>query len=349
MTVLVGVDERSAIHGALGITVDLQAGEASFCRGIPYPALVQGIWGEGLPIMGKWDIQGAHEPMFGGELFEKIIVNPRAVPLGFVLTGSTSPIEVWNTYSGEEKSLTSATVSGPGGVVVSGPQSMVYGPGQAQAYAASVGLTGTPAVNSTITWTFAGESGADTLVTGARLVVFCPPCDWSQPYEETTSWKTSVLESYSGAEQRIGLRQLPRYEISFRVLSLNEGNTMEMEALIYGWQANTYGVPMWPEYSPLLAEAVVGSQTLSVSTLDRPAFVSGGFAMVWTSMQTWEAFGLGTVDAGAITIDAPLVSTWPAGARVVPLRLGHLSSNQALGRPTNWLTDGTFTFTCEAV
>jgi len=352
MAVLTGVDERLEINGLLGISSDLSKGAVSFCQGSELHGDPTGAWSSVQPVAGQpWGIQGVLAPMHGGELFEKVIVLPRRVAMGYVLQGSTLPVEVWSTVTSRELSLEGIAVTGIGGITISGPATGIFGPGQAKNYVAALPTTGTPRIANLATWTFAGLSGADLTVTGTRLVVFSAPCDWSEHPTETPTWKTSILPGYNGAEQRIQLRQQPRYEISFRVVSevsQSDLGTRMLEALLYGWQANQYGVPMWPEYSFLRSAVVAGSQTLSIDTANRAAFAVGGFGMIWRSVSQWEAFGITAITADSISIDTPLAGDWPVGSRVVPLRLGRLSASQDLGRPTNWLTDGTFTFQCEA-
>ena len=349
MPTVAGVDECRSLRGLQGISGDLAKGLVSFGAQRAQGGALSGVWEWHSSVVQSWGIVGVQEPLFGGEIFEKILVRPRRLDLGYVLGGSTTPVEVWNTHAAEVHLLSGVLVSGVGGVVVVGPAPLNFGPGQSQVYTISVALQGSPTIDSTVTWTFAGESGATLQVVGTRLVVFSAPMDWSNPYEETPAWLTSVLSAINGAEQRARMRQAPRYEVSFRVLTMTETNTLDLESLLYGWQHQRFGVPVWPESSALLSAVSEGTQILPVSTVDRQAFLECGFAMVWASMQAWEAFQVLEVRGDSISIDVPLVQSWPSGTRVVPLRLGRLPKDQNLGRPTNWLTSDTFTFACEAV
>lgn len=286
---------------------------------------------------------------FGGELFEKIIVTPRLLDVGFVLSDQVHPVEVWNSHLAEAKALTGIVITGPGQLTLVGSSAMTYWPGQSQAYTSLLPQEGDLLITALATWSFTGEVGADMAVVGSRIMVFPHRPDWSEPYRESPGWLTEVLPGYDGSEQRRSLRTAPRYSLTYRVLTTEPLETASLEALIYGWQDRQYGVPVWPESTPLLGGLVPGATTLSADILNRPSFAAGGMVMIWSDFMTWEAFQVAAVSAGSITLGSQITRTWAAGARVVPLRRGRIQADQALGGPANWLSSGTFAFTCEAV
>src|SRR6266850_6837646 len=51
---------------------------------------------------------------FGGQLFEKIILNPLTQKLGFVITDTQFAVDVWNTYRNIGQFLNSISLSGTG-------------------------------------------------------------------------------------------------------------------------------------------------------------------------------------------------------------------------------------------
>ena len=224
---------------------------------------------------------------------------------------------------------------------------MVFYPGQAQFYTAVLPRLGDASIQTVASWTFTDAAVAMT-VTGTRITVFSFRPDWSDPWRETTSYLTEILPAYDGTEQRRALRQIPRSGATFRVLTCSPGETAALETMVYGWQAQAFGVPWWPETSLLRAAADAGDRVLQVDTTDHPAFMVDGLVMVWLDFATWEAFRVTGVSAGSLELASQVTRPWPAGARVVPVRRGRLG-DQPLDRPANWLTSGTFSFTCEAV
>ncbi len=283
----------------------------------------------------------------GADLWDRIIVTPRTKDVGFVLSDQAWPVQVWNTFKRPSLQLTTIAITGPGGVTVQGPTTMVFYPNQAQSYNLVLAAAGDATVANLVTWSFAGVAGADLTITGSRITVFPHRPDWSEPPREGLSWLTEVLPGYDRTEQRRSLRQRPRHTLTYRVQTTDPLETATLEALLYGWQARKFGAPVWPEAALLLAAISPGATSLLSDTTDRPNLEAGGMVMVWSDFATWEAFKVASVAAGLITLGSQVTKPWAAGARVVPLRLARFGGEQALGRPANWLTSGTFVFTCE--
>jgi hypothetical protein len=299
------------------------------------------------PSQVSWFTQGALQGLFGDLWFDRIIVLPRQADLGAVLSPRVWNTEVWSTFRDRQVPLTGIAITGPGGLQVTGPSSMIYSPGQSQLYSLRLETAGDPSIDTQATWVFTGVAGTDLAVTGSRVAVFPFRPDWSEPFLETPGWLTEILPAYDATEQRRSLRQRPRYSLAYRVATTDPLETASLEALLYGWQARQFGVPMWPEATALLAAIMPGDTALSADTTDRPAFAPGGLVMVWSGHATWEVFQVTAVLPGSISLGSQVTKAWSAGARVVPIRRGRLQDDQALGRPTNWLSSGAFAFTCE--
>lgn len=309
------------------------------------------------PLAGSGVVEVAHVPAAGIEeglyagrlLFERVIVTPRSRDAGFVLSEQSWVVDVWNTHRRLPRTLSEIQITGGSGLAIVGPSPRLFGSMQAVQYTATLGMEGPALVDNVVVWVFAGVAGTDLHVTGSRLTLFSPrPC-WSEPFREVLGWKTTVLTAYSRAEQRASLRTRPRVGLAFRVASTTAREAAALEALLHGWQARVFGVPVWPEKSALLAAAATGSNVLQVSTQDRPSFEVGGLVALWRDPFTWKAFSVSAVSAGSVTLATQLTEDWAAGAWVVPVRRGRLLQEQALGRPTNWLRDGNFSFSCEAL
>lgn len=293
-------------------------------------------------------ITGFEMPGHGTDIFNRIIVTERLHEVGFLLSTTLWNVELWSTFKRLPRSLTGYSITGTGGLLVTGPASMVYYPWQSQIYTAELDTAGDITIDTTVTWTFTGVTGATLHVIGSRVVVFPHRPDWSDTWSETISYMTSVLPSYNGTEQRVALRGTPRYTASYQVLSTSPLETGSMENTIYGRQAKLLGVPWWPESEPLMADVAAGGVVLQVDMTNRLSFVIGGMVLIWSDFATWEAFNIIDIVGTDITIGAPTTRNWKAGTRVIPMRLGRFE-DQALSRPTNWVSSGKFSFLCEAI
>lgn len=299
------------------------------------------------PAFAHWSESGSSA--LKNPLWDKIIVVPTSQDLGAVLSQRNFQVEVWSTYRDRQQTLTGIVLSGPGNMILTDSYGLplVYQPEQSRVYSVSLPGQGDPTIANVATFTFSGLQPAAFIATGLRVAVFWPAMDWSESFRETPQWKTSILPAYSGAEQRIQLRHLPRYQVSFRILTLSEQQTAALEAQLHFQQPALWGVPWWTEQSYLSASVIAGALILPVDTTYRPTFVEDGLVLIWTDAFTWEVGLIDSISDIQITLVNSLTKSWPTGAKVVPMRKGRLSE-LSLGRPTNWLSAATFTFSCEA-
>lgn len=282
---------------------------------------------------------GVYSPGSERELFEKVIVVPRSQDLGFVLSPVLFDAEVWSTFRNAIKTLTSIEIEGGAGIEVDDPFGIptVYGPMQAREYAVTVSRDGPPTIENVITFTFPGVAGTTIVFTGSRITMFTPEIDWGDGYRERNAYLTDVLRARSEDEQRIKLRQLPRPGAAFRVVTLNARDSGLLKSLIYGWQDRVYGVPVWPDATPLTAQASIGATTISLSTAGR-AFTAGGILMLWANAHTAEALTIDSVGGSSITLESPTTKQWPAGTLCIPLFRGRLAQAQAFSKPATAVT-----------
>jgi hypothetical protein len=284
-----------------------------------------------------WDNVGAIVTMFGGRLFERIIVLPRVKAVGFVLSSTQFPVEVWNTFHDSAKSLTAITITGTGGITIVNPFTLPKSIGAKGSiiFQAVVPGAGDVNINLDVVFSFAGISGTDMQVTGSRILVFSVAPDWDQGIKEKISYATDILTAYDDSEQRRGLRSLPRRGLAFSATTLKARDAAGMEALIWGWQHQPYGVPFWPDQRALLADVAEGSFTIEVDTTDR-LFAIGGIAMIWQDEFTFEALTVTDMDDGSLTFEAPTQFAWTAGkgTLVAPIFLGRCSNKVDVQR--NW-------------
>jgi hypothetical protein len=201
-------------------------------------------------------------------------------------------------------------------------------------YQVLVSKTGAPTINETICWNFqSGIAGTCILVTGNRVVLFSAPIDWDSGFKEKIGYLTNVLKMYSDAEQRRALRQLARRGATMRAKGLTAREAAGIESQIWGWQNQPYGVPWWPDASPLLANAPIGSTVLQVNTTNFQ-FAANGIAAIWKDEFTYEALYVTGLTAGTITLGAPTQLAWTAGPNilVMPVFLGRLPNDVNIQR-----------------
>jgi hypothetical protein len=309
-----------------GFPLSLTSGSLGASRGTPQP-VISVVHGSAI---------GALQELFGGELFERVIVIPSAKALGFVLSATEFPVEVWNTFRNSDQTLTAIGTNGSGGVLLADPygEPLPIAALDSYIYQATMLQAGSPQINQDVVFTFSsGIEGADILITGSRIVVFSVAPEWGVGMKESISFLTDVFKAYSDNEQRRGLRQLARRGMTFRACALTARNAAGMEAQVWGWQNQPFGVPWWPDQSPMTADTPAGSFSIPCCTTNRQ-YAVGGVAIIWVDEYTYEALVITELNPDSIAVSSPTQFSWEAGAAtfVMPVFLCRLGAKLDVDR-----------------
>lgn len=291
---------------------------------------------------------------FGDELFNKIIVNPSSVALGFVLSANTFNVSVWNTFLTQAKTLTSIQITGSGNLTVTPPAGLplLFGAFQAFTFVCIIPQDGDATIQNTAVWLFTPSlPGASLLVTGIRITLFTPDPDWQNDFIEDTEFLTVVLRSYGDYEQRYSLRKHPRTAMSYLVRATTQREANTLHALLWGWQSRLFGVPFWPDAQRLSVQLNSGGALITVPTTANTKFAPGSICMLWRDWNTSAALTIQAVSATTITLTAPVTSTWLADGKtfVVPVLSGRMKDGIDETDVSGTLSEVQVEFECEVV
>jgi hypothetical protein len=296
---------------------------------------------------------GTMAEMFGGEcLFERVIMKPRVVSLGPVLTQRTLVVDIWNSFRDVAQFFTAVVITGTGTVLVVTPtlpyrfaplgellQNVVYP------------TEGDPVIAQSIDFVFPGIDGTTLEVTGDRLAIMSIEPNWEPDgiAEHPQIWMTDVLKAHSDSEQRVQLRTIPRTKLKFRVTPDRLGKSL-LDALLWAWQSQMQGVPFWPDAHPLVAPASPGDTVLYLDTTHRE-FAAGGLMMIWRSAFVYEVVNILALVTGGVQLSGGVVLGWAADGNslCVPVRRGRLADVQDVTRTTSQVAELDLTFDCEVV
>lgn len=312
----------------------------------PHPALVtamvDGVLATHWPVsIAPRSLDGWRAAGFVDDFYNRIHIRPSPLALGNVLETQTTNLTVWNAYfvpqtltgiSGIEEGILLAAPAGVGG-----PPS-VFAALQEQDWQISVTRDGPGRIDVLLSWLFAAAPTSTLRITGLRLVAWSFVPNWADGVLERLSWKTDVLTSGSGAEQRRALRLAPRR--SFEAKALLEGRERALlDLTLAGWGARVWALPVWPDVQQLGAALALGAVSVPCSTSGRD-FVAGGVAMLIGATafdaETVEVLSVGTA---ALTLKRPTQRAWPAGTRLYPARSAQLAQQPTLHRLTDRLAE----------
>lgn len=266
-------------------------------------------------------LQGQQIAAFGGDLYEKIHVSAALLALGNVIGLQERTVNVWNAYT-RAQILAAIELQNAEGITVLGPAApRQFGPLEEQTYTVRVATSGPATVDASIVFDF-GPYDLTIAVTGSRVTAWSFIPDWSRGILERIDWKSDVLQSYDGSEQRGALRLGPRKSWEFEAFF--EGKARRYaESLIWGWGARTWALPVWPDGQGLAAPLAAGSNVVPLSTATRD-FRAGGLVVILGDAFTFEVAEVDSVFADRIQLKRQTAGAWPQGAMVYPARLAQI-------------------------
>lgn len=157
--------------------------------------------------------------------------------------------------------------------------------------------------------------------------------NWTDSVTETLEWKTDVLQSYSGAEQRIARRLSPRRTFEFSILIDGNARSRFENRLAYAG-ANTWYLPIYSDITFLDKDITAGTTVLQCETVGRD-FVIGNKILIKTEINNINKSALlevAAINDDSITLVNPVAVDFSAGTLIYPVRLAVLTDMPELTR-----------------
>lgn len=263
-------------------------------------------------------LAGGHADAF----YNRILIEPVLLDFGTVLSEQVLSFLVFNGFF-ESKQLDNVIESGfDAGLVFSGettPRS--YFPLEEETYDVTANTLGGPTIDADLTFDWESPISNITIeIVGSRIVLL--PVTFRAGLKEYLVWKTDVLNSYNGTEQRVRVRLSPRQQIAARAY-LDRNEMHRVENLIYGWRKREWGIPMWPEARRLDSAVTSGDFTVNASTLYGD-FRTTRLAMLWEHPRKFDVFQIDSLTASTITATRGINDDFPADAFLMPVRAARM-------------------------
>lgn len=255
---------------------------------------------------------------------------PAFFRLGVLAGAVTKTVLIWNAW-GITRTLEDITPNDMTGITIPGlvaPSSWIAY--QQKTYDVVITLDGPVTIDSSLTFDWDGTTSDDTdsiILEGSRVLTI--PFPFKAPIKESLEWKTQLMVSNNGTEQRIRLRSAPRQSIDADA-PVSYGDMALAENMLYGWRAKYWGVPMWMEAQKVTTVAA-GATSVVVDTTASDYRV-GSFIVLWCNTRQNSAFEIDAIFPGYVTLVTPTdqeyIAPW-----VMPLRYGRFTGTP--GRDTN--------------
>lgn len=304
------------------------------------PATVRvGPYSEGLPTPAASTSAGAAGLLltFFDDFYNRVYVEPLFIDFGSISGESSVVTRVWNAYYRQSVTLDSISFDPGIGLTVTGlvpPKE--FKPLQQISYSVKALEDGPASFDSTILWSFDLPWSYSQPVRGTRAKLWLLEPNWppaGKNYTLTYSFKTEIIASRAGREQRIALRTTPRREVAYRVLLRREA-LVAFNDLMRDWQQRSFVMPELPRFAVSSGAMAVGSTDLAFDTLPGWAVIDG--QVVLENNGNMEVRQIDSVAGNTVTFKTASTSHWPAGTRMFYGMVGFMSPRLSTPRETNY-------------
>lgn len=288
-------------------------------------------------------IAGLHVGSYSDDYYHRIHLVPDHLALGNVVGVQAADIALWNAYLHPKQVLTLDGVED--GIEVTPPAALplTLGALRETVWQVSVTPDGPSVLDAQLLWVFADAPSVGLRLTGNRIVPWTFVPNWQEPVVEQLRWLTDVLASPRGGEQRRSLRIAPRRSLQAQVLADGAERAL-LDLALAGWGRRVWAVPVWPDVQWLAAPLAAGSMRIDC-TVEGFDFRAGGLAMLrGDGAFDSEAVEIDALDAGGLTLKRATQASWPAGARLYPVRAARLAEMPQTQRLTDRLVQAQVQF-----
>ncbi len=311
---------------------DLDTPVAQGLTGVVVSPVLDSVTGTGRSnVIPSWEqsVVGRLSELFGAlTWWERIHVTPFSRDFGFHLSTQQISVYVWNASRLVARISSDYEVTGEDGVsLVSPPNFPLHFPaGDEVEFTVEVSEDGAPDFLNNVVFRFPNftDGETDAVLFGTRVVPW--PIDPSGFITEGYGYLTRIIRSMSDAEQRAALKREPVRTWTFDFVLVGRDSRVA-QALLYGWSARPFGLPMWYEETVLDA-AVSAGETVLPADVDLRDWDQ--FALLWQNPWTYEAVLIEDVTSNGLELGTSLLADWPAGTRLYPVRLARIDARSQL-------------------
>lgn len=265
------------------------------------------------------------------DFYERIQYQFVVYNFGTVLSPKQKTLWVWNAFR-TEKELENIDQIDFGGLTLSGPAFPDnYSPLQQKTYTIDASVDGPEFIDAVLGFYWEGGIYNQVALNGRRVIVWSWKPDWARPVTERLEWKTDVITSYKGEEQRRSLRRAPRRYAEFYTGAIEPHDRRIMETAIFGWGSKNWALPIWWDGRQTTQDTPAGSFEIYADTVYAD-LQAGQSAILYSDSLNYETVDISAVFADRIELVSETLGYWPAGTILYPLRSAKIDGSLSVER-----------------
>lgn len=152
--------------------------------------------------------------------------------------------------------------------------------------------------------------------------------NWTRKVVFEKFWRTTILQSSTGKEQRSALFTWPRRSIISQFNFFNFTDFARIKRKLYKYTHSVWGIPLWQDVSCLTSVATPGQTTLNVNTTNYTNLVSQTYCILIDNNYNFEVVKISSLTDTVITLTSALYSSWSIGTRLYPIINARISDRQ---------------------
>jgi hypothetical protein len=257
--------------------------------------------------------------------YDRIHIIPLAVDFGNITNNASRQIFLWSAYE-VAVTLDSITETNFIGLTLTFNHAIphTYPPQDFEFFTLTASIDeGNSVINGSALFSFDTGDEETLTATGRRMVLWPIPPDTGADYVEEFLFTTDIITAYSGKEQRIMMREYPETSIS-ATYSAFYNNANVMDSVIWSWQANIYGLPLWHKPMQLTTAAQDGDLTLYVDSTESKQVLEGGVVVIYCDPLHYEAVQVDSVTSNTIVLVGGIGRDWVRGCPVYAVRTARM-------------------------
>ena len=293
------------------------------------------------PVSPSTGFVGQRLSTFFDDFYNRIYVEPTSIDFGLFVEQQTQPIEIWNAYFDTVtlETVGKDTLINDGVTVDHETLPQTIKPLEFASIDVIAALTGSLRIEGNVALVFDTGLELTIPVTGvrARLWPFVP--NWSTPWTESLEYRTEVIKSRSGREQRIAVRSVPRKRIEYSTLVKGIGRRRLDQYLDYG-QHLEHAIADLPRR--VKTTSALSGQSVTVESI--PDWLTTDLLVAVVNGQNTVLKYVEDISGTTLTFNDAETGDWPAGSLLHPVLLGFVDSTIASQRHTDTVAEARIGF-----
>lgn len=332
----------------------LQGLSQNLLMGISSPPVgAYGLWDSPTPAAGAFvllpanevapqESAGAYSFSFFDDFYNRMHVSPVIVDFGIITAETTRTLTIWNAHLDQSVMVSSdLSTLDDFNIGLNAAPPIVFDPLETKVYTLTAAAAGPTEVDGSIFFTFNPTEVIQVSVEGLRgkLWPFLP--NWASPVRQSWEYRTEILSSRTGREQRIAQREIPRKRVEF-ISHVRGDGRRELNRLLDKYQNVEFTIPDLPRRVFTTESMVAGASEVSIDAF--PDWLVPGSLVVLVYGKRSQMRYVEDVDEidGLIVFDDVSVESWPAGTRICFALAGYLDD----AITTRRLTDEVVEISC---